>query len=99
MYICSGFLVIGGDFLYLWSFRLYLGALSCIYIFWLMMYCVWIIHVRGIYIDLYMFLVSHCLLIYIYEVIHDICLYFVLCEIKKLFLFYLYFPHMRLCVC
>ena len=42
---------------------------------------------------LYMFLVSHCLLIYIYEVIHDICLYFVLCEIKKLFLFYLYFPH------
>ena len=34
---------------------------------------------------LYMFLVSHCLLIYIYEVIHDICLYFVLCEIKKLF--------------
>ena len=35
----------------------------------------------------------------IYEVIHDICLYFVLCEIKKLFMFYLYFPHMRLCVC
>ena len=27
----------------------------------------------------------HCLLIYIYEVIHDICLYFMLCEIKKLF--------------
>ena len=40
-----------------------------------------------------MFLVSHCLLIYIYEVIHVICLYFVLCEIKKLFKFYLYFPH------
>ena len=85
--------------MYLWSFRLYLGASSCIYIFWLMMYCVWIIHVRGRYIDLYMFLVSHCLLIYIYEVIHDICLYFVVCEIKKLFLFCLYFPHMRLCVC
>ena len=44
-------------------------------------------------------LVSHCLLFYIYEVIHDICLYFVLCEIKKLFMFYLYFPHMHLCVC
>ena len=43
-----------------------------------------------------MFLVSHCLLIYIYEVVHDTCLYFVLCEIKKLFMFYLYFPHMRL---
>ena len=44
-------------------------------------------------------LVSHCLLIYIYEVIYDICLYFVLCEIKKLFMFYLYFPHMHLCIC
>ena len=43
-----------------------------------------------------MFLISHCLLIYIYEIIHDICFYFVLCEIKKLFLFYLYFPHMRM---
>ena len=52
-----------------------------------------------IYIYIYIFLVSHCLLIYIYEDIHDICLYFVVCEIKKLFLFCLYFPHMRLCVC
>ena len=69
------------------------------FFFLLMIYCVWIIHVRGRCIDLYMFLVSHCLLIYIYEVIHDICLYFVVCEIKKLFLFCLYFPHMRLCVC
>ena len=56
-----------------------------------MMYCVWFIHVRGRYIDLYMFLVSHCLLIYIYEVIHDICLYFVVCEIKKLFFVLLVF--------
>ena len=64
-----------------------------------MMYCVWIIHVRGRYIDLYMFLVSHYLLIYIFEAIHDICLNFVVCEIKKLFLFFLYFPHMRLCIC
>ena len=32
-------------------------------------------------------------------VIHDICLYFVLCEIKKLFMCSLYIPHMRLCVC
>ena len=43
-----------------------------------------------------MFFVSHCLLSYIYEVVHDICLYFMLCEIKKLFMFYLYFPHIRL---
>ena len=53
----------------------------------------WVVHDRGRYLDLYMFLVSHCLLIYIYEVIHDIYLYFVLCEIKKLFFFHLYFPH------
>ena len=26
-------------------------------------------------------------------------LFMILCEIKKLFLFYFYFPHMRLCVC
>ena len=32
-------------------------------------------------------------------VINDICLYCVLCEVKNLFLFYLYFPHMCLCVC
>ena len=31
-----------------------------------------------------MFLVSHCSLIHIYEVINDICLYFMNCEIKKL---------------
>ena len=29
----------------------------------------------------------HWLLIYIYEIIHDICLYFKLYEIKKLFCF------------
>ena len=36
------FLLLGGRFcvLELWSFRLYLGASSCIYIFWLMMYFV-----------------------------------------------------------
>ena len=52
----------------------------------------WVFHDRGRYIDWYMFLVSHCLLIYIYE-LFMICLYCVLCEIKKLFLFYLYFSH------
>ena len=68
-------LFLGGDFdmilefcdiVELWSFRLYLGTSLCIYIFLAhdmiggdtMMY-------------LYMFLVSHCLLIYFYEVIHD----------------------------
>ena len=34
-----------------------------------------------------MFLVSHYLLIYIYELFMIYCLYFVLCEIKKFFVF------------
>ena len=60
--------------------------------FWLMMYslfCFGIIHDRGRYIDCicFLFLVSHCLLIYIYELFMIYCLYFVLCEIKKLLCF------------
>ena len=41
-YICRGDFVNRGRFcvLELWSFRLYLGASSCIYIFWLLMYFV-----------------------------------------------------------
>ena len=57
--------------------------------FWLMMYFLFLFGLSMIGGDtmmyLFMFLVSYCLLIYIYEVIHDICLYFVVCEIKKLF--------------
>ena len=34
-----------------------------------------------------------------YEVIHDMSFIFLFCEIKNLFWFYLYFPHMRFCVC
>ena len=47
----------------LWSFRLYLGALSCIYIFWLMMYFVsFELSMIGgdTMMCLCMFLVSHC---------------------------------------
>ena len=55
--------------------------------------------IRGYTLICICFLFHIALLIYIYEVIHVICLYFVLCEIKKLFFFYLYFPHMCLCVC
>ena len=60
-----------------------------LHFFWLMMYfcLVWVIHDRERYIDLYMFLVSHYLLIYIYELF----MIYVFFEIKKLFLFYLYF--------
>ena len=60
---------------------------------------VWAIHVRGRYIYCFIYFLFHCLLIYIYELFIDICLYFLLCEIKNLFFIYLYFPHMRLCIC
>ena len=46
----------------------------------------------------YMFLVSNCLLIYIYELFIDICLYCVLFEIKNLFCLLVLFPHMQLCI-
>ena len=34
-----------------------------------------------------------------YEVIMVYVFYFQFCEIKNFVLFYLYFPHMRLCIC
>ena len=55
-----------GRFLLFWSFgafRLYLGASSCIYIFWLLMYFVLVklSMIRGdTMMYLYLFLVSHC---------------------------------------
>ena len=45
-----------------------------------------------------MFLVSNYLLIYVYEFFIDICLYYVLFEIKILFYLLVFFPHMRLCI-
>ena len=47
---------------------------------------------------LYMFLVSNCLLIYIYELFIDICVYCMLFEIKDLICLLVLFPHMRLCI-
>ena len=41
----------------------------------------WVIHERGRYIDLYMFLVSHCLLIYIYELF--MIYVFIVCYVKS----------------
>ena len=46
----------------------------------------------------FLFLVSNCLLIYIYEVFIDICLYCVLFEIKILICLLVLFPHMQLCI-
>ena len=90
-YICRGAFVVRGRFLMFWSY----GALDCIQV----LHCVSTFLAYDVFLFLfglsmiggdttmylYMFLVSPCLLIYIYEVIHDICLYFVVCEIKKLF--------------
>ena len=45
----------------------------------------------------YMFLVFNCLLISIYELFIDICLYCVLFEIKNLICLLVFFPHMWLC--
>ena len=47
---------------------------------------------------LILFLVLNCLLIYIYELFIDICLYCVLFEIKKLICLLVLFSHMRLCI-
>ena len=54
-YTCRGFLLLGGDFFFLYvgacgAIRLYLDASLCTYHFWLLMYCFWAIHVRGRYI-------------------------------------------------
>ena len=46
----------------------------------------------------YVFLVLNCLLIYIYELLIDICFYCVLYEIKNLICLLVFFSHMRLCI-
>ena len=80
-----------------WSLR---SCLDCIQVFHFVLYLFSSCHIvftllgyscQGEYILL--FLVSNCLLIYIYEFFIDICLYCVLFEIKILFFFYLYFFH------
>ena len=54
---------------------------------------VWTIHVRGRCIYCFICFLFHCLLIYIYELFIDICLYFVLCEIKNLFCLLVFSTH------
>jgi len=46
----------------LWRFRLYLGALSCTYFFWLMMYLFFygLYMLGGDIMFLFLLLVSHC---------------------------------------
>ena len=73
--------------------RLYLAASLCIYLFWLLMYFCWAIHVKGRYIYCFICFLFHYLLIYIYELFIDICLYFVLSEIKNLFCLLVFSTH------
>ena len=74
-------------------FRLYLGASLCTLPFQLLphwFHLVGLFMLGGVY---FVFLVSNCLLIYVYEFFIDICLYRVLFEIKILFFFTCIFFH------
>ena len=65
--------------------RLYLGALLCIYLFSSCYIFVGLFMLGGVtFIVLYVSCFN-CLLIYIYELFIDICLYYGLVEIKNLF--------------
>ena len=71
---------------------MYLGASLCILFFLALATFVlpcWDIHVRGSIF--FVFLVSNCLLTYVYELFIDICLYCVLFEIKILFYLLVFF--------
>ena len=75
-------------------FRLYLGASLCTLPFLALATFVlpcWDIHVWVSIFFFFMFLVSNCLLIYVYEFFIDICLYCVLFEIKILFYLLVFF--------
>ena len=48
---------------------------------------------------LFLFLVSHVLHYVFIRLFMIYVFYFLFCEIKNLSCFYLYFSHMRLCVC
>ena len=81
---------------------MYLGASLCFYIFFLAhdVFFVfdWAFHDRGRYIDLYMFLVSHCLLIYIYELF--MIYVFIVCYVKSrsYFCLLVFFTHAFMCL-
>ena len=76
-------------------FRLYLGASLCTFTFLALAtfaLFVGILMIGGVYL-FYMFLVSNCLLNYVYEFFIDICFYCVLFEIKILFYLLVFFTH------
>ena len=83
----------GGEFIFDWLelvelFRLYLGVSLCTLPFYLLPHCFYFVRLfmlGGVFF--FVFLVSNCLLIYVYAFFIDIFLYCVLFEIKILFLF------------
>ena len=96
MSTCRVFVFKGRAFflLELVEIRLYLGASLCIYLFSSCYIFVGLFMIRG---DKFFFcficFLFHCLLIYIYESFIDICLYFVLSEIKNLFCLLVFSTH------
>ena len=97
-------LVFGGRVYFCWLelvelFRLYLGTSLCTLLFQLLplLFCLVGLFLLGA-VYFFMFLVSNCLLIYVYEFFIDICLYCMLFEIKNVFYLLVFFPHVRLCI-
>ena len=76
---------------------MYLGALYCILPFLLLphLFCfVGLFMLGGVYIFFALYVSClNCLLIYIYEFFIDICIYFVLFEIKNLFYLLVFSTH------
>ena len=93
-----------GESLFLIGWSLW-SCLDCIQVLHFVLYLFSSCHICFTLLDysgqggiFFMFLVSNCLLIYVYEFFIDICLYCVLFEIMILFSLLLFFPHMRLCI-
>ena len=86
----------GGDHFFLLELveiRLYLGASLCIYLFSSFLFFVKLFMLGGdTFIILYVSCFN-CLLIYIYKLFIDICLYCVLVEIKNLFCLLVFSTH------
>ena len=87
---------LGGEHFFLLELveiRLYLGASLCIYLFSSCYIFVGLFMLGGVtFIGLYGFCFN-CLLIYIYELFIDICLYCVLVEIRNLFYLLVFSTH------
>ena len=100
---CRVFVFKGREFYFilleLVEIRLYLGASLCIYLFSSCYIFVGLFMLRGVtFIVLYVSCFN-CLLIYIYELFIDSCLYCVLVEIKNLFCLLVFSTHVVMHFC